>query len=227
MRAKSEIHVDYYEKEYKAYFNKTVSLDPSLFLETFIQKINKGAMILDIGCGSGRDIKWLKERGFDAVGLERSAGLASLARQYSGCRVIEADFETFDFSNFSADGMLMTGSLVHLHWDKFEETLQHIIKGLKPEGIIYISLKKADENIYIENRRISIDQKSGHNHIKRDATGIYSDSKRQFYMWKTSDLEDIFFSSGLEILHFSETQSLLKTNEIWLGYLMINKKMIR
>lgn len=219
--------MDYYEKEYKAYFTKTVNIDPALFLEKFIQKIPLRANVWDIGCGSGRDLRWLKERGFHAVGLERSHGLATLARQYSGCEVVEADFETFDFSGVNADGMLMTGALVHLHWDRLETVLHHIIKGVKSQGIVYISLKKGDKKICIKdklikspltNRELYSSSISGVNTIE----AAYP--KRDFYMWQPHLLQKIFNSEDLEVLHFAENLSMMKTHEVWLGYLLKKRR---
>jgi len=34
----------------------------------------------ELGCGSGRDLLWLKNRGFHVIGFERSPGLAELCR---------------------------------------------------------------------------------------------------------------------------------------------------
>ena len=45
-----------------------------------------------------RDMLWLSERGFQCTGLELSPELAAMARQHTGLLVIEADFESFDFS---------------------------------------------------------------------------------------------------------------------------------
>jgi len=211
--------MDYYEKKYEDYFTKTVSIDPAPFLETFIQIAPHGSRVWDIGCGSGRDLRWLKERGFHAVGLERSAGLASLARIYSDCEVVEADFETFDFSGLNADCMLMTGSLVHLHWDKLQTVLSHIIKGLKPQGVIYISLKKGQENSCLQNTNLTKREKQPTT-IEEEKNLREVDSKRVFYMWSPKLLEQIFHQLSLEVINFSERASMLKTGEIWLGYLM-------
>ena len=96
---------DFYSENYKLYHERTFSIDPSLFLEPLIKVLPRGAYILDVGCGSGRDLLWLKERGFKVMGFERSEGLAELARKNSGCEVIEGDFETFDFSLLSFDAV--------------------------------------------------------------------------------------------------------------------------
>ena len=88
----------YYQSNFQSYFKKTVGVNPSPFLVPFIDTMKKeelGRVICDIGCGSGRDMLWLKERGFSPVGFEKSVGLAMLASRHSGCNVIVADFEYF------------------------------------------------------------------------------------------------------------------------------------
>ena len=55
-------------------------MDPSSFLQPFASHLAEGSLILDVWCGSGRDLLWLKNRGFKVIGFERSKGLAELAR---------------------------------------------------------------------------------------------------------------------------------------------------
>jgi SAM-dependent methyltransferase len=75
-----------------------------------VEHLTPGSKVLDAGCGSGRDMLWLTERGFNCTGLERSPELAALAREHSGLPVIEADFETFDFSRMNMDAVLLIGA---------------------------------------------------------------------------------------------------------------------
>ena len=72
--------LDFYETHSLSYRNQTVNIDPFPFLEPLTRHLEKGSEILDIGCGSGRDLLWLKERGYQPTGFERSSGLAELAR---------------------------------------------------------------------------------------------------------------------------------------------------
>ena len=67
------------------------------FLEPMISYLPPEGVVWDVGCGSGRDLRWLKQRGFRVVGLERSPGLARRAAAHAGCRVIQEDFGAFDF----------------------------------------------------------------------------------------------------------------------------------
>ena len=107
----------FYNTHAKAYFNQTIEVDPSSFLLPFVEHLTPGSKVLDIGCGSGRDMLWLSERGFHCTGLERSPNLAALAREHTSLPVIEADFESYDFSWMNKDAVLLIGALVHLPYD--------------------------------------------------------------------------------------------------------------
>jgi len=96
----------FYEKNNQNYFNYTVGIDPTTFLEPLVKLLRAGATILDIGCGSGRDLLYLKNEGFQATGLDQSPSLAKLARLHSGCSVLEGDFESYDFNNINSEALV-------------------------------------------------------------------------------------------------------------------------
>jgi len=48
--------MDYYKENFKEYFDRTFSLDPSSFLAPVAERLSSGATVLDAGCGSGRDL---------------------------------------------------------------------------------------------------------------------------------------------------------------------------
>jgi len=121
---------DYYQQNYRKYHEKTFFVDPSSFLTPFSESLKPGSTILDIGCGSGRDLLWFKQHGFEVVGFERSPGLADLARKNVGCEVIEGDFEIYDFSQLSVDAIMLVGALVHLPHSKVPEILNSISRAL-------------------------------------------------------------------------------------------------
>ena len=91
----------FYHTHAQDYFNQTIEVDPSSFLLPFAKHLTPGSKVLDVGCGSGRDMLWLTERGFNCTGLELSPELAALARQHTGMPIIEADFKYFDFSRMN------------------------------------------------------------------------------------------------------------------------------
>ena len=186
---------DYYKHHFQVYHANTFEVDPSSFLKALTNHLQTGCTVIDVGCGSGRDILWLKERGYDVIGLERSRGLAGLARKHTACRIIEADFETFDFAKLSADALLLIGALVHLPRSQFPVALKSICKSLKKKGFLLITMKQG--------------------------TGTATEPDgRQFYLWQDKDLHDVFQSQNLTVTDSFRQPSILKTKDIWLGYVL-------
>jgi len=187
--------MDFYEENHLQYFHSTVRVDPASFLEPFARCLAPGATILDIGCGSGRDLRWLAERGFSPTGFERSPSLARLARQHAACPVIEGDFQDFDFSQLSFSALVLVGSLVHLPKAEFPEIFNKICRALAPEGHILITLKEGV------------------------GTSPTADG-RVFTLWSATELEALFASRGFQVLDFSRQVSKLRADDIWLGYVL-------
>lgn len=133
---------DYYTLCSEEYHRQTFFLDPSCFLLPLQQRLAPGSLILDVGCGSGRDLLWFKKRGFRVIGFERSYPLACLARCLVGCEIVVGDFERFDFSRWHVDALLLVGALVHVPLSRFAQVLDHILCAVKPEGYVLLSVKK-------------------------------------------------------------------------------------
>jgi SAM-dependent methyltransferase len=186
---------DYYQKHYNAYSQKTFSIDPSSFLEPLRKHLEPGCTILDIGCGSGRDMLWLKNKGFSVFGFERSAGLAELARQNTKSDVIEGNLETFDFADLPSDALLFSGSLVHVPHERLPPIFEQVIAGLRPGGKVLLSLKQGSGKGVDELGRV-------------------------FYYWKSSVLENLFKQFGFSILEFNRQVSKVNAHDIWLGYVL-------
>ena len=187
---------DYYQDNYLEYHESTVKIDPSSFLEPVTQRLLPSAVILDVGCGSGRDMLWLKQRGFNIIGFERSPGLTELAKKHSGCQIIEDDFEQYDFSGLSVDAIILVGALVHVPHNKFQSALENIVRGLKQEGHVLVTMK--------ENMNVPPDLSS----------------ERVFYLWHDRDLRDIFDNLNLIIVDFSRQESKIRATDVWLGYVL-------
>ena len=186
---------DYYQIHAVDYHEKILAADPSIFLSPFIEFLPPHARILDIGCGSGRDLLWLKQRGFEPTGLERSASLAKLARGCNGCPVIEGDLETFDFSTGSWHAVMLVGSLVHIPHERFRPAIQKILSCLSSSCVILLTLKEG--------------------HGKIDCA-----DGRTFYLWNDQVLRDIFAGLNLEMASFFRNASAIGSKESWLGYVL-------
>ncbi|MEW6076570.1 MAG: class I SAM-dependent methyltransferase [Thermodesulfobacteriota bacterium] len=186
---------DFYQNHFREYFKRTVAINPAPFLTPLIDNLAKDATVLDIGCGSGRDLLWLKERGFRVTGFERSPGLAKLAAAHAGCDVITGDFEQYDFSRFSFDAVMACGSLVHVPQGRLAGVLQNILRALTPSGISYVSLKQGRG-------------------LKSDAFG------RTFYFWEKTLLDELWRELGLTVVHAAASRSALNSGDDWLAYVL-------
>jgi len=190
--------IDFYRENHSKYFERTFNIDPSSFLSPLAAKLPPGAFILDVGCGSGRDLLWLKNRGFPVMGFERSPELAGLARKSAGCGVIEGDFTSYDFSSIRADAVILIGALVHVPHDDFAAVLLRIAEALKENGLMLITAKEGTGT----------------------AKGV---DGRIFYLFQDRDLKVIYTSLGFQLLGFSRDLSKTGTGEIWLRYLLQKK----
>ncbi len=196
---KNRLMPDYYQENFKDYYQRTFQIDSSNFLDSFIQHITIGSLVLDVGCGSGRDLLWLKKKGYQAIGFERSTGLAALARKSTGVDIIEGDFEKYDFGNVLVDAALMSASLVHLPHDKLQPVLRNIAESVKPGGVLYISVK--------------------------EGRGKTTDSEnRDFYLWEKKDLVRIIEQLQFETIKFERKKSPLGTGETFLAFILKTKK---
>ena len=189
--------MDFYQQHAQDYHHRTVGVDPSAFLTPLAKHLAPGADVLDIGCGSGRDLKWLRERGFSVTGFERSKGLAALARRHAGCTVVEGDFEIYDFSRLQADALLLCGALVHLPHARFEEVFKNILRALKPGGRVLVSLKQGTGFSTVNDGRI-------------------------FYYWQAKDAEAVFARQKLAVLEFQTGVSQVNRSDIWLSWVLLN-----
>ena len=94
---------------------------------------------LDFGCGPGRDLKVFTDLGHVAVGLEGSARFAAMAREYSGCEVLQQDFLELDLPPARFDGVFANASLFHVPNADLARVLGQLQAALKPGGVLFSS----------------------------------------------------------------------------------------
>ena len=186
---------DYYQKNYNAYHEKTFPIDPSSFLKPLAQRLPAEAFVLDVGCGSGRDLLWMKKRGFDVIGFERSPGLAELARDNAACEVIKGDFESYDFSSFLVDAIMLVGALVHVPHERFSDVFQNITSAIPDNGSVLITLKQGSGDLTDPDGRI-------------------------FYLWQDQKALELFDTLGFKVCDFSTSVSKTGSEEIWMSYVL-------
>jgi ubiquinone/menaquinone biosynthesis C-methylase UbiE len=98
-----------------------------------LARLEPGARVADLGCGSGVFTDLLHNLGYDAVGLDISPKLIALGRaKYPNVEFHEGDVEHLPFATGSLDGVLLSG-LVH-HLPDPARCADEVFRVLKPGG---------------------------------------------------------------------------------------------
>ena len=129
-----------YDAEAEPFFSTTVDVDMSPLYAPFLAQLEAGAAILDAGCGSGRDARAFRERGFAVTAIEPSAPLARLAEAHCGLPVQVLRFQDLDWSE-RFDGIWACASLLHVPLAELPAVLSTLARALRPGGLLYASFK--------------------------------------------------------------------------------------
>jgi SAM-dependent methyltransferase len=144
--------LDYYETHAREYFERTVCADLSGVYDVFLKHVRPGGRILDAGCGSGRDLKAFRSRGFDPVGIDGSGALVALARKFSGARCFKIRLEDVEFDG-EFDAVWSCASLLHLRKTKMVPVLRRLRRSLVEDGVLFVSLQVGEgENVSPDGR---------------------------------------------------------------------------
>ena len=138
--------IRYYNENAKDFCAGTIGADMSVCRGKFVTYLQKGAKILDAGCGSGRDSKVFLDMGFDVVAMDASIEVCKEAEGYLNRPVLCQTFEGMDFVD-AFDGIWACASLLHVAKSEIDFVMEKMKRALKDRGIMYVSFK------YGENER--------------------------------------------------------------------------
>ena len=83
--------IEYYNQNADMFAQGTRLVDFTIVQERFRKMLPVGSRILDFGCGSGRDTKYLLEKGYQVAATDGSSELCKLASAFTGIEVKEAE----------------------------------------------------------------------------------------------------------------------------------------
>lgn len=139
--------LSYYETHSEDFIVSTQNVDFSQTQDKFLSYLadeknfqNEDKLILDFGCGSGRDTKYFLSRGFKVRATDGSEKMCDAASKLTGICVQKMDFLDLN-ENEKYDGIWACSSILHLPKKDLKTVLQKIEAALKPNGVFYTSFK--------------------------------------------------------------------------------------
>ena len=148
--------IDYYNRIADSYYWTTVGIDMSKLRNAFAAYLPAEARVMDLGCGSGRDVMAFGDMGHEASGLDASKELVELAKERLEVKASVGDMVTWRASE-PYDGIWCCASLIHLNEEEKKRFFGNLQYNLKPGGVIYISVKEGietgtdEEGVYTSN----------------------------------------------------------------------------
>ena len=171
-----------YDKIAKLYGNYKYDKLLQYQLNKFISLL-QGKKILDAGCGTGRDVEYFLDEGFDITGIDISRGMIDEAKR----RVPEGAFKVMDFTKtrFNKEcfhGIWCMAALADIPRENSEKVFKEFTRILDKSGILYLAVKRGEGQEIIKKHK-------------------YNDQPRIYVYYEKIELEDILKQNGFEILH--------------------------
>lgn len=155
LRRAAAATIDYYDRSAVDFREGTKDHDVSQNYAAFLGAIEGKPpfSILDLGCGPGRDLRYFRSLGHEAVGLDGAAAFVAMARDQSGCEVLHRDFLALDLPARRFDGVFANASLFHVPSQELPRVLREIAAALKPRGVLFASNPRGSDEEGFRNDR--------------------------------------------------------------------------
>ncbi len=143
--------LDYYNNNAESFADGTINAVFTDVQKRFLSYIPENGLILDFGCGSGRDSKYFLQRGYRVDAVDGSEKLCELASQNTGLKVRQMLFSELDECD-KYDGIWACASILHLPKRELTDVIKRMILAVKPGGYIYTSFKYGEYEGYRNDR---------------------------------------------------------------------------
>lgn len=132
--------IEYYNQNAQSFVDSTLYVDMQALYKPFVSLLPQDALILDAGCGSGRDSKAFLDMGFQVEAMDASKEMVKHATSYTGLKVQNKTFQDIHEQE-KYDAIWTCASLLHVQQSELTTVISKLCDALKSNGIWYLSFK--------------------------------------------------------------------------------------
>ena len=101
--------------------------------------LSQGARVLDVGCGTGRWVRRLQERGLPVVGMDQSSEMLSLARNRGTLSpLVSGEAQNLPFRDESFECVSAVTVIQHIPPQEQIRALSEMVRVLRPGGYLFL-----------------------------------------------------------------------------------------
>ena len=184
--------LEFYNTNSKDYTQETLHVNFYTLQEHFLQYVPKDGIILDLGCGSGRDSKYFLDKGYTVEAMDGSIEMCKIASEVTGIMVQHKLFRELDVCK-RYDAIWASASLLHCPRCELKDIFSKIHMALKDDGIFYCSFKYGDFEGYRTDRYFT-------DMTEESLFAIYNEYFNKVEHWISEDVRSNYTQVWLNVI---------------------------
>lgn len=113
-----------------------------------LDRIGPSGTILDVGCGTGRDMAWFESHGGQVIGFDLSAGMLREARTRTRGPLVQGDMRLLPFQNACFAAVWSNAALLHLPKSDAPASLREMRRVLLPGGYLVLGVQEGQGEVW-------------------------------------------------------------------------------
>lgn len=187
----------YYAAHAAEYAEHTDAIDVSPLYARFDPLLMPGSVVLDLGCGGGRDARHFAQSGHQVIGVDPCLPLLKEAESHTPdaargrINLMVGAAPKLPLKDRSCSAIWACASLLHLPRSKMPLALAECSRILVPGGVFLTTVKRG--------------------------SGKGRQDGRWFTFWEMEELKRVVFGNGFEVLSADESSLPAQRDTTWLN----------
>lgn len=216
-------HYDHSAEDYDL-FNEENSKITNQTVEAILEKYG-ARVVLDLTCGTGSQVFWLHQRGYEVTGSDINGNMLKVAKRKAAANGLdipfhEGDMRTSQLGQFDAV-ITIYHAIGHLSKNDFETTMVNVHHNLKAGGIYIFDIFNLNYLLDGTNiAKLTLDQTQVNGPIKSrdiqystiDQNGVLASFTTTFIQEEASPPRRLMCSQTMQVYNAKQLEEMLERN---------------